>query len=124
MPLTSFTAVSQKEQKPFRMKEASYRSWMHNENIKGTDIIITLSGVRSDVEFVSVTFRGIEVPVAKTIRGRRVILKATITPGESLVEPNIQKVTGLSDRLNYTIGGEEAYTPVADIRREKQRVRQ
>ncbi len=117
---TAYSSFPAEGNKPFRIKKAEYNSWVRDENIRGTDMVIILSHVKPDIVFKSITYRGIEVPVTVSTKGRRAIIKGTLNVGESIVEPVEYEVTGESDRITWESGGSSGYTEVSFRRREKE----
>ncbi|MCD4768984.1 MAG: hypothetical protein K8R35_02310 [Bacteroidales bacterium] len=105
-------------QKPFKVTDVYYYSWMLGEDEKGTDIIIEVTNREASVEFKSITYRGIEVPVSVTEEGRSLIIKGTINTGESTIDNMEYRVTGEPDKINYTNNGSGHSYPLINIRRE------
>ncbi len=102
----------------FKISDIHYYSWMLGENEKGTDIIIEVTDREASVEFKSVTYRGIEVPVSVTEKGKSLIIKGTINTGNSTIDNMEYRVTGEADKINYTYNGSDHSYPLVNIRRE------
>ncbi|HUS86752.1 MAG TPA: hypothetical protein VMW76_05895 [Bacteroidales bacterium] len=116
--LVSCVVTLNREHMLFRIEDIFYQSWMIDENIKGTDVVVTLRDADPDLEVISIVYSGIKVPVSKTAEGGRMIIRGVINPGLSLTEPNLYETTDLSDRIIYSYKGEESFYPLVNIRRE------
>ena len=105
----------------FSISDVYYYSWMLGEDERATDIIIEISNPGESVEFKSITYRGIEVPVSITEKGKTLIVKGTINTGKSTIE-NLQfTVTGEPDKIDYMYKGSQHSYPLINIRREDTR---
>jgi hypothetical protein len=84
----------------FTLKNAYYQSWMINNNDKGTNIYIELTDVKPGVEFDSVVFRGIKIPVFIDEKDSITKLKSILYRDLDIFFKN-QKVSNLPDQLIY-----------------------
>ena len=119
--LIAFAGCSTKltnSHKLFMITDIYYYSWMLGEEEKGTDLIIEVTDRKASVEFISITYRGIEVPVSITEKGRSLIIKGTINTGNSIIDNIEYRVTGEPDKINYTYNGSAHSYPLINIRRE------
>jgi len=105
----------------FNISDIYYYSWMLGEDERATDIIIEINNPGESVEFKSITYRGIEVPVSITDKGKTLIVKGTINTGKSTIENLQYTATGEPDRIYYLYNGSQHSYPLINIRREDTR---
>jgi len=105
----------------FRIKDIYYQSWAIKDLEKGTDVIIELSNLDDNIEFISIIFRDIEVDVNVTTEGRKTIVKGTINTGPSFIEDYEYEVTESEDIIKFKYRESEFSYPLKNIRREKTR---
>ncbi len=117
--LNSCATLFTSEHELFQIKDVYYQSWAIKDLEKGTDIIIELSNVDENIEFITLIFRDIEVDVNVTTEGRKTIVKGTINTGPSLIE-NYEYDEAISDdMIKFKYMGSEFSYPIKNIRREK-----
>lgn len=109
------------EHELFKIKDIYYQSWVVRDLEKGTDVIIEMQNLDEQVEFTSLTFRGIEVDVNVKQEGSRTIVKGTINTGPSLIEDYEYKSTGSDNMIKYKYRGKEFSYPLKNIERESTR---
>lgn len=101
----------------FTFDDLTYQTWAVSEDERGTDVIIYLVDVDPEVSFLTMTFRGIEVPVSVERKDDKIILRARLITGETVLDNYEYKVTKEKDNLKYTYRSEEYRYPVKNIRR-------
>ncbi|MEZ5011717.1 MAG: hypothetical protein R2744_09035 [Bacteroidales bacterium] len=69
------------------------------------------------VEFISITFRGIKIPLVTEKKGREVILKGRLVTGDSMIDNESYTVTGEENNLTYLYNSIEYRYPLKNIRR-------
>ena len=109
-------SIKHKKPEGFIIKKAYYQSWVASENEKGTDIILELKKVNSDVEFDSIVFRGVRLKAFADIRNNVVDLKSILTVGIPRIKIESQ-AAGLPDQLIYHYRGERKSCPLTRIER-------
>ena len=83
----SCCALKDSNKSAFVLKEATYQSWFVNDNEKGTDIVLKLEQVLTDISFDSLVFKGVKVPVTVEKNGNRIyIIKGTIRSDLSILK--------------------------------------
>lgn len=102
----------------FHIKKSYYQSWTISPQIKGTDVIVSVSNVRAGIHFKSIIFRGIEVPVQQRIFRNKVVLKATFNRGLTKLKSN-SKINRQANQLRYMLGNKEKFIPLNNIKRKK-----
>ena len=117
--LNSCATLFTSEHELFQIKDVYYQSWAIKDLEKGTDVIIELSNLDENIEFISLIFRDIEVDVNITTEGRKTIVKGTINTGPSLIENYEYDVTDSDDIIKFKYRGREFSYPLKNIRREK-----
>jgi len=117
---TSCQSVSKGKVSPFRLNSAYYQSWVMSENERGTDIILRLDGVRKGIEFDSIVFRGIELPVFTSAEKDVIILKSILPIGQSRIRIE-SRVTGGPDQLIYRIKGKRKSYLLKNLERKETR---
>jgi hypothetical protein len=103
-------------EKYFTVKDMYYQSWMINNNEKGTDIIVELTGIKSGVGFDSIIFRGIKLPVFSEEKGDNTVLKS-ILYNELDISLMKQEISELPDQLIYHYHKSKYYLKLDSIRR-------
>jgi hypothetical protein len=103
---------------PFLISDASYYSWYAGEDEHGTNIMLKLKNVKPDVEFDSITFRNIRVPVSVSEEDDEKLLRGVIYTGSSMLKPDMKHVKE-SNRLIYTYHGNRYIYILKNIRREE-----
>lgn len=99
----------------FTVKEISYQSWTHANGERGTDLTAIVIDADSLVQFESLTFRGLTVPVSALYEKEKIALKATIVTDHSLLEDNDYVSEEGPDRLTFRYMGKEYNWPVKNI---------
>ena len=102
----------------FHIKNSSYQSWFVSPQNKGTDVVVVVSNVKPGVQFKSIIFRGIEVPVHKRILSNKIVLKATFSPGIAKLHYK-SKINRKSNQLKYKIGNKERIILLNNLIRKK-----
>lgn len=111
------TVKSKEDHNLFTFREVSYQSWFINESEHGTDVLIMLTDVDPDITFVSVTFRGITLPLSATEDKRGTKLTARLVTDGSVVDNLGYTVTHQEDNLKYIYMNREYNYPLKNIRR-------
>jgi len=102
----------------FRIKDIYYRSWMLQDQEKGTDVYVELVNADPDVVFTKLVFRGIEVDVISTTEGRKTAVKGVINTGPSIIENYDYDIGGTKDVIRYIYKAKEFEYPLKNVRRE------
>jgi hypothetical protein len=101
-------------QAEFKVKSAYYQSWIVSEEEKGTDILLTLSGVREGLVIDSIVFRGVRLKAFVTKENKEVHIKSILTSGISRIK--LEKVVvNLPDQLIYHYKGQRKSFPLTLI---------
>lgn len=117
----SLTCVSQKKVAivPFEVLNTTYYSWVAGENEKGTTVEIHLANVASEVQFDSIVFRKMKVPVRMAQNtGESKILTAVFPSGESRLPVELQG-SKQPNQLIYRYKGEKGAQFLTPVLREK-----
>jgi hypothetical protein len=101
----------------FTITDFNYQSWTSPNGERGTDITVIITDADPLVQFQSITFRGLTLPVTTISRDGSVTLKSTLSTDFSMIENNDYESTGGADRLTFTYLGEEYNWPVKNIKR-------
>ena len=105
---------------PFALSDASYYSWFAEGNESGTNIQIKLINVDPEVEFDSIIFRNVMVPVYTSEEGNELILNSVVPGGSSKISIQKDRIEK-SDRLIFKFRGRKREFLLNKIRREKMR---
>ena len=100
----------------FTIKDAYYQSWAFNEKEKGTDVFIVLKNVKPGIEFNTIIFRGMELPISKTSQKGKTTLKVSFRFGLSKLEQK-KKTSNKENQLIYQMGKERRILILKEIRR-------
>jgi len=103
---------------PFLISDASYYTWIAGEDEHGTNIMLRLKNIKPDVEFDSLIFRNIKVPVLVSEENDKLLLRGVIYGGTSGLKPYMKRVEE-SNRLIYRYRGERYIYILKNIRREE-----
>jgi hypothetical protein len=117
----SLTCVSQKKAAivPFEVLSTTYYSWVAGESEKGTTVEIHLANVASEVQFDSIVFRKMKVPVRMAQNtGERKTLTAVFPSGESRLQVETQG-SSQHNQLIYSYKGEKRVQFLKTVSREK-----
>ena len=118
--LSACSVIIHKNYSLFGVRDAKYQSWMREKDLKGTDIILELINVDTNVEFKKITFRSVTVPVyILSQKGNVTIIKGVINAGPSLLEDEERTNTDSDNMLIYTYKDQEFSFPLKNIRRLK-----
>lgn len=101
----------------FKIDDISYQSKILLPEEHRTELVIYLSEVDREVNFISLTFRGIEVPLSRIDTMGITLLKGNISFGETIIDNPEYHVTRAENSLRYSYLGVEHIFPVKDIRR-------
>jgi hypothetical protein len=101
----------------FTVNDFTYQSWTRPNGERGTDITVFITDADSLVQFQSLTFRGLTLPVTSIRKGGSVTLKATLSTDFSMIENNEYESTGGADQLTFTYLDNEYNWPVKNIKR-------
>lgn len=101
----------------FTLSDITYRSWVRSDTGNGTDITLSMVNVDPAIEFISITFRGIKIPLVTEKKGREVILKGRLVTGDSMIDNESYTVTGEENNLTYLYNSIEYRYPLKNIRR-------
>lgn len=116
--LFSCTPLRKNSIHEFTVKESSYQSWIVNENEKGTDIILLCTNVVKEVEFDSIIFRGIMIPVTTKVENGNYIIKGSVRSGLSVLKPE-NTVINKPDQLIYSYKGNRYSYYLSKIKRKE-----
>jgi hypothetical protein len=116
--VTNCSVVKNKNAKVFNVEDAYYQSWMYSTEEKGTDIMVYLSNVQDEVEFDSLIFRGVSLPVFVSENNMDVVLKSILNTGISKISV-VKKPAGKPDQLIYYFKGSKYSYPLKNIRRKE-----
>jgi hypothetical protein len=111
------TAKSETNHDLFTVKDISYQSWTRQNGERGTDLTVIITDADSLVQFESLTFRGLTVPVTTASTDGTVTLKAILSTDFSMIENSDYVSSGGPDQLTFTYRGEEYNWPVKNIKR-------
>lgn len=102
----------------FKVQDAFYQSWVKKETQKGTQITIILKDVKPNVQFDSIIFRGLQIPVSIENKENNVVLTSVVL---SLIpELNDGSVpVNKQDQLLFKVNGKRQFFILEKIRREK-----
>lgn len=100
----------------FNIKDAYYQSWVINE--KGIDIVIELKNVIPGLEFQSIIFRGLELPISIKKENNTTYLKAAYTIGLSKLDYK-KTPSSKENQLIYQIDKIKKTVLLKEIRRKK-----
>jgi hypothetical protein len=114
----SCNILNNQQKKLFTVKDAYYQSWIVDEQNKGTTITIVLSEIDNSVNFDSLVFRGIQMPVDVESKDGTSIIKSTYSQHQNLFIEKSNNPTFGNDALIYTYKGEKKYYKLESIRRE------
>ena len=103
----------------FHVDQSSYEPAILNESSQITSIEMIVSQVDTSIEFTSMIFRNLEIPVeTEWISEDKVRLTSYIQVGGKLVEGHYQKIREEeSDKLYFTVGKSRKYVLLSDIER-------
>lgn len=110
--------LKNKNNAPFHISDASYYSWVAGEDEHGTNIMLKLKNVKPGVEFDSLTFRNIRVPVSASEENNEIILRGVIYGGPSGLKRDMKRIEE-SNRLIYTYNSDRHIYILKNIRREE-----
>ena len=111
-------SMSKSALQDFKIIDAYYQSWVINENEKGIDIVIELKNVRSGLEFQSIIFRGLELPISIKKENNTTYLKAAYTIGLSKLDYK-KTPSSKENQLIYQIDKVKKTVLLKEIRRKK-----
>ncbi len=115
---TACNTVKNSSDFPFTLQDAFYYSWVAGEDEKGTDIFIELNKLSATIDFDSLIFRGVRLPVFTDQQGDRIVLKAILPAGISRIK--IEPVPDpRPNQLIYMVDGQKHSFLLEEIRREK-----
>lgn len=100
----------------FLIRDAYYQSWIVNENEKGTNIVIELTGVQPGILFDSIVYRGIRLSVAVQDKDGIVYLKSKQNVGSSKLSTENGTAPG-PDRILFRYNGTNQSYILKEIRR-------
>lgn len=103
---------------PFILTDASYFSWVVDENENGTNIKLKLSGVDQGINLDSIIFRGVRLPITITKIDDETVVESILPNGFSRFPVDFVRVDK-SDQLMYRNKGEKCVFLLNEIRREK-----
>ncbi len=86
--ILNVACVSQKKttNMPFKVSDAFYFSWVINENERGTTIEIVMDDVAEEVQFDSIIFRKVMLPVRiEENNEKQKVITATLPSGDSRI---------------------------------------
>lgn len=107
----------------FTFKDVSYQSWVYSEKERGTEVTIILKNADPEVEFDSLTFRGMQVPVQTSQIKGRTILKARFITGEPILDDYEYIATEEEDCLKYRYRSQDYLYPLRNIKRLPTRIK-
>ncbi len=105
----------------FKVKRSFYQSWIIGENEKGTDVVLELTGIKKEVTFDSLIFRGVKLKAFVTTLKKSVEIKGIIPSGKSRIKIDYE-VVNLPDQLIYHQNGVRKEFMLKTIRREKTKI--
>jgi hypothetical protein len=114
--ISSCSPLKNMGEKFFTIKDSYYQSWMVNENDKGTNLIIELTGVKTGVIFDSVVFRGVKLPVYPEEKDDIVKLKSILYTDIALISTE-GEISNLPDQLIFHYKNSKYSVPLNNIRR-------
>jgi hypothetical protein len=106
------------DKQDFTIQDAYYQSWILNENEKGTIIIVEVKNIKPNIEFLSIVFRGIEIPLSSVRKNDTLVLKANLLTGLSKLEQK-NEINSKEDQLIYQIRSINKTVLLKKIRRQK-----
>ena len=109
-------SMSKSALQDFNIKDAYYQSWVINE--KGIDIVIELKNVIPGLEFQSIIFRGLELPISIKKENNTTYLKAAYTIGLSKLDYK-KTPSSKENQLIYQIDKIKKTVLLKEIRRKK-----
>lgn len=113
--LFSCQALRHNKPAPFKVKDAIYYSWFVNENERGTNVELILTKLNGTIQFESIIFRNIKIPLATIINENSVLLKGVLPGPESILPDRSELSTG-PNRLVFIHNGDSSSVNI-EIRR-------
>ena len=117
--LWNLSCISQKRTTnvPFEVSNASYFSWAVHEQEKGTTVEVELKNIAPGVEFDSIIFRNVMLPVrlSENKKGKHT-LSAILPAGNSRL-PVQTRYVARPDQLIFHFEGERRTEPLTQITR-------
>lgn len=102
---------------------ANYQPAVLDESSRLTTVEVFVSNINSNVEFTSLVFRNIRVPVSsEELPGGIVKVTGFIQIGGKLVEGHFQKMTEESNRLYFLADKRQRYIPLENIQRQSTQI--
>ncbi len=114
--LVTNCGITKNDRAPFDVKEVYYQSRINNKEEISTDIMIHLNKVRQGVQFDSLIFRGIRLPVFAIEENSVVVLKGLLSTGIAKLPVETEYV-GKPDQLIYTFKGSKRSVLLKNIQR-------
>ena len=102
----------------FKVKTASYQSYMKNENEKGTNVSIEISELKDGVEFDSIVFRELRNTIAAEKKGSSIILKSFYEYGIQKLEKKYT-VDNRPDMLIFRANNIKYCVPIKNWKRKR-----
>ena len=102
----------------FSVKECYYETWVASKTEKGTNITVNLIRVTHNIEFDSIIFNEMELPVTVIKNNGNYTLKASITSPTSKLPTELKKVNK-PNQLVYRINNIRYFYLLNNIERKK-----
>jgi|SRR5690625_907453 len=109
----------------FQIEEAHYTPAVLNESSRITTVEVLASHIDSNVEFTSIVFNNLKIPVAtEEISEHLTRITGFIQIGGKLMEDHYQKMTEEPNRLYFKVEGRERYVDLKNVERQKTEIPQ
>jgi len=116
MCLNNCKTIKNKSETLFNVQDAYYQSWVARKQENGTDIFILLVKIQKEIQFDSLIFRGIQLPVFTSEMNGVVTLQSMFTSGLEKI-PMKKKIVNKPDQLLYYYQGTRRTFLLNSIRR-------
>lgn len=104
----------------FQIEEASYSPAVLNESSRLTTVEVLASHVDTNVEFTSIVFNNLRIPVVtEEVADGVTKITGYIQIGGKLMEDHYQKMTEEPNRLYYRIERRERYVDLKNVERQR-----
>jgi hypothetical protein len=114
----SCSILNNPQKKLFTVKDAYYQSWMISGQEKGTTVTIIVTEIDKDVNFDSIVFRGVQMPVNTEVKESTTVLKSILNRDQSRLLEDKNTTTNKPDQLLYRYKEEKKSYILDSIRRE------